>query len=505
MTELIVSAQQLDKRYEGTQALSAASLDIHAGEIVALLGKNGAGKSTLIKALAGLVNPDAGTISAGATTSSSWTASNAHDAGLHFVFQELEQFEDLTVAENVMLGSPPALRWGLFISDAEQHREARRRLEAISASIDTRRMMSDLTVIEKRLVMIARALGGNLRLLVLDEPTAALTPREVDSLLDLCRDLRAKGVAILYVTHRLSEVVAIADRAVVLKDGANLCEVPHAELELSNLVNLVAGEELVLTSATDQTAAASTSPVLLEVESLGDGDRFSNVSFQVRAGECIGIGGLAGSGRSELVRSIAGDRKITSGSVTFKGRTRKFSSIVDSLASGIVLLPEERRAQALITGQSVRSNMAISSLRDYRWSRWLPLLSGRRELTAVSPYVERFAMKIASIDQDVAALSGGTQQKVVTARAMLSDSALIIMDEPTAGIDVQAKEEIYQLVDQLKARGKAIIVIASDFTELVRMADRVVALTPDGVQAGQLAGTEISESAISRLCFQPVA
>jgi ABC-type sugar transport system ATPase subunit len=502
MSEPVLQARGLSKRYEGTQALDSVDLTIDPGEVVALLGKNGAGKSTLIKILAGHTLADSGRIRAGDHSPDSWQVSDAQRVGFHFMFQELEQFDALNVAENVMLGSPPRVRCGVFLSDSDRHREARSRFEAIGVDIDTRRMMDDLTVIEKRFVMIARALGGNLRLLVLDEPTAALTAREVEEVLSLCRALRDRGVAILYVTHRLSEVVAIADRAVILKDGANQSEVPAAGLDLPNLVNSVAGERPDIKERWLPSTLASETKPLLELVSLSDGEHFFAVSFAVRPGECLGIGGLAGSGRSELVRSIVGDRPVTSGAIRFDGEDRRFTSIVQSLAAGVVLLPEERRAQALIGDYSVRFNMTLSSLNSYRQIRGLPFLSRRREREAVNPYVARLAMKIAGIEQDVAALSGGTQQKVVTARALLSRSSLIIMDEPTAGIDILAKEEIYGLVDELKAQGKAILVIASDFAELVRMSDQVITLSPEGYQTGKLDGNALTESAISRLCFQ---
>jgi ribose transport system ATP-binding protein len=369
--------------------------------------------------------------------------------------------------------------------------------------------MGDLSTVERRQVMVARALAGNVRMLVLDEPTASLSPREVDEVLRLARAMRDAGAAVIYVSHRLDEVLALVDRVVVLRDGRNVINEPRDKVDLPFLVSAISGrqrfaggfaEVAEVAETIAHTHEPRTSEPVLVVDDITDGWKFSGISFEVHAGEVLGLGGLVGAGRTEVVGALVGDRPITGGSVTWRGAPVSFASPGDALKAGIVLLPEERRSQGLIAEYGVRENATLSTLSNYRFIGALSLLSIRKERAAVTPLVHALRIKTSGLDTPVRTLSGGTQQKVVTARALLSDASLIIMDEPTAGIDVDAKEEIYELIEELKAEGKAIIVICSEFAELERLSDRVVVLS-GGRQSGTLEGEAVHEDDITRLCY----
>ena len=490
----------ISKAYPGTQALSEVDFEVAPGEIVGLLGKNGAGKSTLIKILAGIVQPDAGTVEVDGVEKRGWNTHDAAAACFDFVFQELEEFPALTVGENVMLGSRLPTRAGVFVSDRALHREAARHLAEAGCPVSSRARMADLTPVQRRLVMIARALAGDNRLLVLDEPTAALTPHEVDQLLDLCRKLRAAGSSIVYVSHKLPEVLGLVDRIVVLRDGENAADRPAAEFDLDSLVASISGNAALRISDRDREPVPDDAEVVMSVRGLGDGEAFHDVSFDVRRGEVLGIGGLVGAGRTELVRTIVGDRPRREGQVVLHGREVRFRTVTQALAGGVFMLPEERRAQGLLADFDIRSNISISSLSGFRVSRWLPFVSRRRERSGVEPYVSMLQMKIPGLGYAVSTLSGGNQQKVLTARALMTESDVVIMDEPTAGVDVEAKEEVYRTVDLLRSQGRSVIVISSDFAELVRMSDRVLVLS-GGQQAGTLDGDDVRADEITRLCY----
>jgi ABC-type sugar transport system ATPase subunit len=498
----LVQVRGLSKRFPGTQALSSVDFAVSPGEIVGLVGKNGSGKSTLIKILAGLEHADGGSLEVDGLTMHRWSGQQAQEAGLHFVFQELEEFADLTVAENVLLGSRVPKLAGIIVSQRVLQREAARHLEAINCPAKPGARMDELSAVERRQVMVARALAGRMRLLVLDEPTASLSPREVDDILRLCRALRTAGVAVIYVSHRLQEVLDLADRVVVLRDGHLVFEADVPRVTLPGLVEAISGHTRALQG--QQASAGHRTPApgsaLLTVRGLSDGRRFFDVSFELHAGEVVGIGGLIGSGRTELLTTIAGGRAAAAGTITYAGRPVEFHDVASALAAGIVLLPEERRTQGVINDYGVRQNATLSALGKFRAPGPLSLVSGRKERAAVGPLVEKMRMKIRNLEQPVSTLSGGTQQKVIMARALLSQSTVIMMDEPTAGIDVEAKEEIYDLVDQLTEEGKGLIVVSSDFAELERMSDRIVVLSR-GQQVGVLAGSMVREDQVTRMCY----
>lgn len=504
----IVAVSGVSKTYPGVKALVEVDFEVRGGEIVGLLGKNGAGKSTLIKVIAGLERPDEGAILVDGHEASGYSYRVAKESGYHFVFQELEEFRDLTVAENILVGSGLPRRGRFFVSDSRMRRRAAEYLARIDCQVDPGARMGDLSTVERRQVMVARALAGNVRLLVLDEPTASLSPREVGDVLRLARAMRDAGAAVIYVSHRLDEVLELVDRVVVLRDGRNVINEPRSSVDLDFLVSAISGRQRSGgDGAADRSHAFGTlgpavrgSEAVLSVDSISDGRKFQGVTFDVHAGEVVGLGGLVGAGRTEVVSALVGDRPVTEGTVTWRGQVVRFGSPGAALKAGIVLLPEERRSQGLIAEYGVRENATLSTLSRYRWLAPVSILSGRKERAAVTPLVSALRIKTSGLDTPVRTLSGGTQQKVVTARALLSEASLIIMDEPTAGIDVDAKEEIYELIRELKAEGKALIVICSEFAELERLSDRVVVLS-SGRQAGILEGEAVHEDDITRLCY----
>lgn len=505
----VVSVIGVSKTYPGVRALTDVGFEAFGGEIVGLLGKNGAGKSTLIKILAGLERPDSGVILVEGVERPHYSARDVKESGFHFVFQELEEFRDMSVAENILIGSGLPRRAGVFVSDRRMRHRAAEYLARIDCVVDPAARMGDLSTVERRQVMVARALAGNVRLLVLDEPTASLSPREVDEVLRLARAMRDAGAAVIYVSHRLDEVLALVDRVVVLRDGRNVIDEPRERVDLPFLVASISGrqrfaggfaEVAEVTEAPGRTPVPRDSEPVLSVSDISDGRKFEGISFDVHAGEVLGLGGLVGAGRTEVVSALVGDRPIVAGTISWRGAPSSFSSPGAALKAGIVLLPEERRSQGLIAEYGVRENATLSTLSRYHWIPPISLMSVRRERAAVTPLVHALRIKTSGLDTPVRTLSGGTQQKVVTARALLSDASLIIMDEPTAGIDVDAKEEIYELIEELKTEGKAIIVICSEFAELERLSDRVVVLS-SGRQAGTLEGEEVHEEDITRLCY----
>lgn len=499
-TDQLVRLSGVSRAYPGVQALDAVDFDVHVGEVVGLVGKNGAGKSTLIRILAGLEAPDRGEVVVDGQPVQRFGPRQARSAGFHFVFQELEEFPELTVAENVLLGSrfPRAAR--LLLSRRQVDRAAATHLARIGCEIAPRRQMDTLSAVERRLVMIARALAGSMRLLVLDEPTASLTVGEVARVLQVCRQLRASGAAVVYVSHRLEEVLDIADRLVVMRDGHVVDDRPRGGVQMDDLVSSIAGRDLRRSAQRSARASQPAGSPRLAVRHLSDGRRFESVSFDVRDGEVVGLAGLVGAGRTEILETIVGARGAVAGTVELDGHPARFRSVDRSLAAGVVLLPEDRRRQGLVADFGVRENATLSGLRRFRLLRPLLIVSRRRERAALQPLVAKLGMKIRDLEQPVRTLSGGTQQKVVTARALLSASSVIIMDEPTVGVDVEAKEEIYDLVTMLRNDGKALILVSSEFGELVRLCDRVVVIA-QGRPVGELVGDEIEEDEITRLCY----
>lgn len=455
------------KAFAGVPALRAADLEVRAGEVHALVGENGAGKSTLLKIVTGAHAPDAGAVELAGRPVRFAGPLAARRAGIAAIYQEFSLVPALTVRENLFLGAEP--RRGPWTDTAAERERARAALARLGAAIDPEAVVRDLDVARQQLVEIARALLGEARLLILDEPTAALTPRESDALLALLGELRGRGAAILFVSHRLDEVARIADRITVLRDGETLGTWAAADLDRERLIEKMVGRPL------DQEfpkAAAPRGEPLLEVRGLRGG-RVRGVSFAVRAGEVLGIAGLAGAGRTDVARLIFGADPREAGEILLAGRPVDIRSPADAIRHGVCLLTEDRKGQGLALGLPARDNFALPNLR--RWTRG-GAIDGRAESAAFARHVAALRIRLAGPEQPARELSGGNQQKLLVARWLERDARVVVFDEPTRGIDVGAKREMYLLINELAARGKAVVMISSELPEILGMSDRVLVM-----------------------------
>jgi ribose transport system ATP-binding protein len=467
-----LAIRSLNKSY-ATPVLDGVDLDLLPGEVHALVGENGAGKSTLSRILAGLTHPDSGTLE---LDGKAYTPSNkraAEQAGIHLVMQELNLIRTLSVAENIFLDHLPH-RAG-WIRYSQLHRDAAEVLARIGLPhLDPQTPVEQLGVGQQQMVEIASRLWRPCRVLILDEPTAALTDPEVASLFQQLRQLQSQGVAILYISHRLEEIRQIAHRISVLRDGHLVATRLATEFPIDDVVRLMVGREL---GTANFTAGRSRGPIALAVRNLHAGDRVQNISFDAFRGEILGIAGLMGSGRTETVRAIFGADPIESGQVFLHGNTHPadIRSPRDAVRLGIALLTEDRKGQGLFLSLAVRENLTVNTLQSFAGTGgWISRL---RESASVRAWLEKLQVRCESPEQGIAQLSGGNQQKVVVARWLLHDCDILLFDEPTRGVDVGARFEIYQLLADLAAQGKCIVVVSSDLTELMMISDRIAVLS----------------------------
>jgi ribose transport system ATP-binding protein len=485
----LLTVEQLAKSYDGVQALRGANLSVRSGEIHALLGENGAGKSTLIKILAGATKPDAGTITFLGERVEFGSRAESIRSRISVIFQRANLVPQLTVAQNVLLGNENA-RLG-FLLDGAQKQAVENVLARIGANIDLKRTAESLRSSERQLVEIARALLQDARLLILDEPTASLGNDEVDHLHAMLLDLRASGMGIVYVSHRLAEVLSVSDRITVLRDGKTVGLSLASESSSDDVIRLMLGREA---SHVFRKAPHRRDSVVLKVRGLSTATGLKDISFDLHSGEILGVFGLLGSGRTELARALFGADPVRTGAVESAQGGRRSRSPYEATRSGLGLVPEERTTQALFSELSITDNM--TSGRPWMYSRFGFIReSRRREL--VSDMTRRVRLKSVSPGQAVSALSGGNQQKVVLARWMLGGSRVLILDDPTAGVDVGAKEEIYRLIAELTADGTAVLLMSSELPEVIGLSDRVMVMFRGGLN-GSFAGAEMSEEALLR-------
>ncbi len=458
----------MDKSFPGVHALRDVSLDLRAGEVLALVGENGAGKSTLIKLLGGAYHPDAGEILLDGRRRHISSPTAAQSAGISIIYQEFNLIPDLTVRENIFLGRE-RVRCG-FIKAGEEHEEALRLFAKIGMEIDPRARCSALTVAQQQTVEIAKALSVNARIIVMDEPTAALTTQEVAHLFEIIRDLKAHGIGVIYISHRLDEIFEVADRVMVLRDGAHVATNNIADVTRERLIELMVGRSL---EEEFPKHAAHLGAERLRVADLCRGTAVQNVSFSVRAGEILGFAGLVGAGRTETMRIVFGADRPESGQMLIDGNEVDIRTPRDAMRRRICLLTEDRKGQGLVLKHPVRENFGLPNLK--RFARG-PFVNQRKEREEFAGYIETLRIKVPHQEQAAENLSGGNQQKVVLAKWLARNADIIIIDEPTRGIDVGAKYEIYQLMNRLAADGKAIIMVSSELPEILGMSDRVVVM-----------------------------
>jgi inositol transport system ATP-binding protein len=467
----------LSKSFPGVRALADVHLAFARAEVHALVGENGAGKSTLLKILAGMDRPDEGRIFFRGKPIQLRHPHQALQAGICMIHQELLPFPELTVAENIFMGREPAARWLGWINHRQMQRQARELLERLGVPLPPSRRMKTLTVAEMQTVEIAKALAHQAKVIIMDEPTSSLSSREVEALLDIIRDLKRRGVTVIYVSHKLDEIFRIADAVSVLRDGRHVATRPIAELDEKKLIALMVGREF---SSLFPAAGAEPGPEILAVRGLRRAGEFSNIDLAVRQGEILGLAGLMGAGRTEVASAIFGLAPADAGEIRVRGRPVRIASPRDALRHGIALLSEDRKKFGLVLSMSVKQNITLASLTQC-CRGWF--IIPRRENNLAREQIQRLAIKCRSPDQPVRFLSGGNQQKIVLAKTLLTDPAILILDEPTRGIDINAKAEIYGLIRQLARQGKAILLISSELLELLSLSDRILVLRQGRIAA----------------------
>ncbi|ROP55593.1 sugar ABC transporter ATP-binding protein [Streptomyces sp. PanSC9] len=487
----------LCKTFPGVRALSDVDFTARAGEVHALVGENGAGKSTLIKVLTGVHQPDAGEVTYGGSPVRFTTPLQAQQAGISTIYQEVNLVPLMSVARNLLLGREPRNRLRL-IDFGRMHREADETLRGLGIRVDVRRPLRELGVGAQQMVALARAVAIDARVVIMDEPTSSLEPREVRTLFEVIRTLRERGIAVVYVSHRMDELYEICDAVTVLRDGRVAHTGRLADLDRLRLVGLMLGREigevrregLTKFSGSHETAAE---PVLT-AKGLTARHRLRDVSLSLRPGEVVGLGGLLGSGRSETAKAIAGALPVDGGRVVVAGAPVRAGSTPAAIRAGISLLPEDRKTEGIVPGLSVRENIALAALPGL--SRF-GLVDDARIDRVVDTFMKRLRIKASSPHQKVGELSGGNQQKVLLARWLALHPKVLLLDEPTRGIDVGAKAEVQALVDELADEGLAVLLISSDTEELIEGSDRVVVLR-DGAVVRELTGDAVTEDELLR-------
>jgi ribose transport system ATP-binding protein len=489
-TSLSVEMIGISKKFGGVQALKDVTFNVRPGEIHALVGENGAGKSTLMKVLSGAVRSDQGLIRLSGHDAEIASPHAAHALGIRVIYQEMVLAPDLTVAENISLD-----RLGRVVDWAGIRAKAKTILTDLGFSIDPGQLVRRLPVSLQQVVEVAKALSTETKVLVLDEPTAVLTPKDADRLLELVRTLARRGVSIIYISHRLEEVFAIADRVTVLKDGKTVATRNISEVTSSGLIDLMIGRPLTqLFPKSKRTPGEE----VLRVEDLRRDPSVKGISFGVRAREILGIAGLVGSGRTETVRALFGADRPDSGRIFLQGQRLHIHSPKDAVKAGIALIPEDRKTEGVVLGLPIRENMTLPSLNVF--TSWLGVIPRQKERSFVDQRIKELRIRTPNGETAAGSLSGGNQQKVVLAKWMSERFKVILFDEPTRGVDVGAKAEIYQLIEQLAERGVALVIISSELLEIIGLSDRVLVMN-QGRVTGLLDKDQISERNIMELAF----
>ena len=492
MGETILKMQGIQKYFSGVHALNGVNFDLQAGEVHALMGENGAGKSTLIKVLCGIHKRDGGTIEYLGKEVSYNNIGESQDAGISVIHQELNMMNHLTVAQNMFIGRE-FMKNGL-INDKAMEAEARHQFEKMGVKIDPSVKLGDLTVGKQQMVEITKAISRDCKLLVLDEPTAALTLPEVEELFKIMRELKEKGIGMIYISHRMDEITRISDRVTVMRDGEYVGTVNTAETTKDDIVKMMVGRVIMGEQKACSTCPAD-APVILDVQHLNAGKEVKDVSFQLRKGEILGFAGLMGAGRTEVARALYGADKRQTGEIFINGKKVKIRTPEQAVKHGICYLSEDRKRYGLMLDKSITDNSAIASVDDFI-TAGLINDSKMREVSAEAN--AKLRTKTPSMEQLLKNLSGGNQQKVIIARWLIKNADIFIFDEPTRGIDVGAKSEIYTLMDDLVKQGKSIIMISSELPEVLRMSDRIIVMC-EGRKTGELDISEATQENIMQL------
>lgn len=480
MSKTILKMTDIAKSFSGVQALKNAALELRAGEVHALMGENGAGKSTLMKILTGIHSKDSGEIELFCEKVEFQNVKESQEKGIAIIHQELNMMKDLTVAQNIFIGREP-MTLGIFIDDRKMEKEAKKLLDYVGVNILPSTRLGNLTVGKQQMVEIAKAISHNSKLLILDEPTAALTSVEVDELFRIMNELKAKGIGMIYISHRMDEIRRISDRVTVMRDGEYIGTVNTADTNTEEIVKMMVGR-VVYGENKEKSTCPEGSPVVLEVKNLNVGDTVKDVSFKLRKGEILGFSGLMGAGRTEVARAIFGADKKDSGEIKVNGELTEINSPREAVKNGICYISEDRKRFGLLLDKSVAENSVLASVDSFVKLGFIDDREARKTAEEVN---EKLRTKTPSMSQKVRNLSGGNQQKVVVARWLIKNSDIFIFDEPTRGIDIGAKSEMYALMDDLVKKGKSIIMISSELAEIQRVSDRVIVMC-EGRITGEL-------------------
>ncbi len=476
----ILEIRDMTKVFGAVNALKNMQLTVKPGRVHTILGENGAGKSTLMKILAGVYKPTSGTITLDGKPYTPTSPQDAAKAGLTIVFQELSLCNNMTVAENILATREPATAG--FINDRELIRKAAELVRELGLPVSVTDKVGDLSIAQRQLVEIAKGLSIEAKVVILDEPTSSLSDSEAEILFQIIARLKARGTAVIYISHRMEEIMRLSDDITVVRDGAYITTRDKSDTTIAELIALMVGRDMnEIYPPREVPAPAVTDRPVLEVKNLSRGEDFSNISFNVRAGEILGFFGLIGSGRSEVMNTVFGMVPSSSGTVVIGGHEAKITSSVEAIRHGMGFVTENRKEEGLVLSHSVESNISMVALDGFASS--LGFLQRRREREAAKAEVNRLAIKTASLDTAAGSLSGGNQQKIVLAKWLLTKPKILILDEPTRGVDVGAKFEIYKIIRQLAADGTAILLVSSELPEVIGMSDRVVVMSEGKVAA----------------------
>ncbi|MDC1005714.1 sugar ABC transporter ATP-binding protein [Opitutales bacterium] len=492
-SQYLLELKGIEKRFPGVHALQSVDFELRSGECVALLGENGAGKSTLIKVMGGAHQADSGLVSVQGVLQSWEKPTDSLDAGVAIIYQEFNLVPGLTAAENVFLGIEPSdFGW---VRKSEEKEKVREVFNRIGAEINPGALCDSLTVAEKQLVEIAKALVRDAQILVMDEPSAALTKKEVEQLYLLIDELKLRGIGVVYVSHRLEEIERVADRAIVMRDGARVGELGREELDRAKIIEMMVGRKLENEFPKEVRTPGA---VRLRAKNLNRGQKVRNVSLEVRAGEILALTGLVGAGRTETVRLLFGADRADTGEVELDGRTLQLGSPSDAIEAGICLLTEDRKDQGLVLAQSIKENFGLPNLKKFSRKGWV---NRSLEGQSFGEYIKKLQIKVSGQSQLASQLSGGNQQKVVLAKWLERNAEILIFDEPTRGIDVGAKFEIYQWMNQLAKAGKGIIMISSELPEVLGVSDRILVMKEGQLMGELVNGPEVTQEVLMSLAI----
>ncbi len=498
MADVLIQMEGIEKSFPGVHALIDCPFELLAGEVHALVGENGAGKSTLMKVLAGIYSPDAGTIHVNGRAVDVPNPRAAQALGISMIHQELNLMAHLTVAQNVFIGREPRKSVRFWLDEKKLNDDTQALFDHMRLVLDPRTKVADLSVAKQQMVEIAKALSFNSKVLIMDEPTAALTETEIDELFRLIRQLQASGVGIVYISHRLEELKRISNRITVMRDGRYIDTIDTPDATVDGIIGLMVGRT-IFESTPEVSVDEASNPIVLEVRNLNRGRSIQDVNFELRKGEILGFAGLMGAGRTEVARAIFGADRVESGEIYVKGQRVYIHTPNDAVKHGIGYLSEDRKRYGLALGMDVESNVVLASLSDFLNAIGF-VQFGKTRATA-GKYVEALQIKTPSLQQTVRNLSGGNQQKVVIGKWLTADTDILIFDEPTRGIDVGAKSEIYKLLNELTHQGKSIIMISSELPEILRMSHRIAVMC-EGRITGVLNADEATQEKIMTLATQ---